>query len=140
MLRLFMALRKNRFLVAYTLWHHFDCCLLGPASLQGSCLFVPSCVLDDHHLAPAAILTTLRPRHVSSILICGYYGSKYRVRLYPLFGYSILYKEYYLTRFNHQKNTTHVTTEGPCPRASHVLQAGLGHRYGLRTAALNPDP
>ena len=24
-----------------------------------------------------------------------------------LLGYSILYKEYYLTRFNHQKNATH---------------------------------
>ena len=28
-----------------------------------------------------------------------------------LLGYSILYKEYYLTRFNHQKNTTQF--EGP---------------------------
>ena len=33
----------------------------------------------------------------------GYYGTQYRVRLYPPFGYRILYKEYYLTRFNHQK-------------------------------------
>ena len=38
--------------------------------------------------------------------IWGYYGTQYRVRLYPPFGYSILYKEYNLTRFNHQKNTT----------------------------------
>ena len=36
----------------------------------------------------------------------GYYGTQYRVRLYPPFGYSILYKEYYLTRFNHQNNNT----------------------------------
>ena len=27
-----------------------------------------------------------------------------RVRLYPPFGYSILYKEYKLPGFNHQKN------------------------------------
>ena len=26
-------------------------------------------------------------------------------------GYSILYKEYYLTRFNHQKNTTQVNSK-----------------------------
>ena len=34
-------------------------------------------------------------------VIWGYYGTHYRVRLYPPFGYSILYKEYYLTEFNH---------------------------------------
>ena len=45
---------------------------------------------------------------VSSILFGGYYGTQYRVRLYPAFGYSILYKEYYLTRFNHNKNVTQV--------------------------------
>ena len=33
----------------------------------------------------------------------GYYGTQYRVRLYPPFGYSILYKEYNLARFNSQK-------------------------------------
>ena len=31
------------------------------------------------------------------------YGTQYRVRLYPPFGYSILYTEYYLTGFNHPK-------------------------------------
>ena len=49
---------------------------------------------------------------LSSIFIWGYYGTQYRVRSYP----SILYKEYYLTRFNHQKNTTQLTTcqiDGP---------------------------
>ena len=40
------------------------------------------------------------------MFIWGYYGTQYRVRLYPPFGYSILYKEYDLTRFNHQNNTT----------------------------------
>ena len=40
-------------------------------------------------------------------MICGYYGTQYRVRFYPFLGYSILYKEYDLTRFNHRKNTTH---------------------------------
>ena len=39
---------------------------------------------------------------------CEYCGTQYRVRLYPPFGYSILYKEYYLTGFNHQKSATHV--------------------------------
>ena len=34
------------------------------------------------------------------------YGTLYRVRFYPPFGYSTLYKEYNLTRFNHQKNAT----------------------------------
>ena len=29
-------------------------------------------------------------------------------------GYSILYKEYNLTRFNHQKNTTHQVYEDSC--------------------------
>ena len=33
--------------------------------------------------------------------ILGYYGTHYRVRLYPPSGYRILYKEY---NFNHQKN------------------------------------
>ena len=28
-----------------------------------------------------------------------------------LLGYSILYKEYNLTRFNHQKNSTHVRSK-----------------------------
>ena len=32
--------------------------------------------------------------------ILGYYGTHYRVRLYPPFGYRILYKEY---NFNHQQ-------------------------------------
>ena len=36
----------------------------------------------------------------------GYYGTQYRVRLWPPFGYSILYEEYYLTEFNHQKKAT----------------------------------
>ena len=35
--------------------------------------------------------------------IWGYHGTQYRVRLYPPFGYSTLYKEYYLTGLNHQK-------------------------------------
>ena len=38
------------------------------------------------------------------VFYLGYYGTQYRVRLYPPFGYSILCKEDYLTRFNHQKN------------------------------------
>ena len=29
--------------------------------------------------------------------------TQYRIRLYPPFGYSILYEEYNLTWFNHQK-------------------------------------
>ena len=42
--------------------------------------------------------------------IWGYHGTQYRVRIYPTFGgiYSILNEEYNLTRFNHQKNTTHL--------------------------------
>ena len=42
--------------------------------------------------------------HMSSFFIWGYYGTQYRVRSYPPFGYSILYKESYLTRFNHKKH------------------------------------
>ena len=38
--------------------------------------------------------------------IWGYYGTHYRIRLYPPFEYGVLSKEYYLTGFNHQKNTT----------------------------------
>ena len=38
-----------------------------------------------------------------SYFIWGYYGTQYRGRLYPPFGDSIVYKEYNLTRFNHQK-------------------------------------
>ena len=51
------------------------------------------------------IARTLAPKGCpyESYFIWGYYGTKYRVRFYPPFGYSILYKEYYLTRFNHQK-------------------------------------
>ena len=41
-----------------------------------------------------------------------YSGTQYRVRIYPPFGYSILYEEYNLTRFNHRKNTTHVSELG----------------------------
>ena len=45
----------------------------------------------------------------SMYFLGGYYGTQYRVRFYPPFGiFSILYKEYNLTRFNHQKNTTHI--------------------------------
>ena len=33
---------------------------------------------------------------------------KYRVRLYPPFGYRIFYKEYNLTGFNRQKNASHI--------------------------------
>ena len=43
----------------------------------------------------------------SRSVIWGYYGTQYRVRFYPPFGYSF-YEEYNLTRFNHQKNTTQV--------------------------------
>ena len=42
------------------------------------------------------------------ICIWGYYGTQYRVRLFSPFGYRILYKEYDLTRFNHQQNITHL--------------------------------
>ena len=45
----------------------------------------------------------------SRSFICGYYGTQYRVRLYPPLGYSILYKEYDLTGFNHQESTTHLS-------------------------------
>ena len=41
------------------------------------------------------------------VFYLGYYGTRYRTRLYSPLGYSILYKEYVLARFNHQKNTTH---------------------------------
>ena len=41
--------------------------------------------------------------HMSSILFGETVGTQYRVRLYPPFGYSILYKEYDLTGFNHLK-------------------------------------
>ena len=42
---------------------------------------------------------------MSSILLGegGYYDTQYRVRSYLPFGYSILYKEYNLTGFNHEK-------------------------------------
>ena len=40
--------------------------------------------------------------------IWGDYGTQYRVRLYPPLRYSVLYKEYDITRFNHLKNTTQV--------------------------------
>ena len=43
---------------------------------------------------------------MSGISFGGYYGNHDRVRLYPPFGYSILYKEYNPTGFNHQKNAT----------------------------------
>ena len=42
-------------------------------------------------------------KHKSSILFGGYYGTQYRVRFYPPFGYSFLYKEYNLTGFDNQK-------------------------------------
>ena len=56
---------------------------------------------------------------MSGILFWGYYGTHYyRVRLYPPFGYSILYKEHNLTVLNHQKSTTQVLLGllGPGPR------------------------
>ena len=40
---------------------------------------------------------------MSSILWGGYYGSHYRVRLCPPFGYGMLYKDYTLTRLNDKK-------------------------------------
>ena len=55
----------------------------------------------------------------------GYYGIQYRVRLYPPFGYSILYKEYYLTRLNHQKNTTQLILE------TNGAYAGVDQDLGL---------
>ena len=51
-----------------------------------------------------------RKTHVSSIFIWEHYGTLYRVRLYPRFGYSMLNRGYYLTRFNHQKNIIHMRT------------------------------
>ena len=58
---------------------------------------------------------------MSSISL-GYYGTQYRIRLYPPLEYSILYKEYDLTRFNHQKNVIQmeITVE--------LLKHGLGFR------------
>ena len=38
------------------------------------------------------------------VFYLGYSGTQYRVRLHPPFGHSILYRDYNLTRFNHQKN------------------------------------
>ena len=55
--------------------------------------------------------------------ICGYYGTHYRVRVYPPFGYSILYREYNLTRFNHQRNTTQVW----CPEITLRVQVPNNH-------------
>ena len=49
--------------------------------------------------------------------IWGYYGTHYRVRLYPPLGYSILYKGYNLTGFNHHKNPTH----SPSKRLTHRI-------------------
>ena len=51
-------------------------------------------------------LLELRPHadsRMSSISFWGYYGTHHRARFYPPGEYSILYKEYNLTRFNHQK-------------------------------------
>ena len=46
-------------------------------------------------------------RELSSILFPGSMApNNYSVRLYPPFGHSFLYKEYHLTRFNHQKSIT----------------------------------
>ena len=45
---------------------------------------------------------------MSSILFAGTMVPKSRVRLYLPFGYSILYKGYHLTGFNHRKNVTHM--------------------------------
>ena len=55
-----------------------------------------------------------QPKHkqqheMSSILFGDTMVRKNRVRSYLPFGYSTLYKEYYLTRFNHQK-TLHKST------------------------------
>ena len=46
----------------------------------------------------------MRTAHLSNIFIWGYYGTQYRVyNFISSLGYSTLYKEYNLTRFNHQK-------------------------------------
>ena len=66
-------------------------------------------ILDDTFTAVDADLTFAKVGSRGSIeqsFIWGYYGTQYRVRLYPPFGYSILYQEHNLTRCNHQKNTT----------------------------------
>ena len=42
--------------------------------------------------------------HLSSFLFGDTMVPNIRVRLYPPFGYSILHKEYNLTRFNRQKS------------------------------------
>ena len=45
---------------------------------------------------------------MSSILFGDIFCTQYRVRFYPPFGYSILYEDYNLIRFDHKKNKTHI--------------------------------
>ena len=60
----------------------------------------------------------------------GYYGTQYRVRLSSPFGYSILYKEHDLTRFNHQPNPTHLDypegSEDPINRVGGLYRDSRG--------------
>ena len=57
---------------------------------------------------------------VSSILFGDIIVPNYRVRLYPAFGYSILYKEYSLTESNHKKITTQVESGREGGHQSHI--------------------
>ena len=48
-----------------------------------------------------------RDYRVMLYLISGHYGTQYRIRLYPPFGYSIFYKEYNHTGFFRAHHVSH---------------------------------
>ena len=65
------------------------------------------------------------------------------VRLYPPFGYSILYEEYNLTVFDHQKNTTHMirsADSGCFPTFGAYTSLGVPYHKGSSKLGLYEGP
>ena len=85
-------------------------------------------------------------KHKSSILFGGYYGTQYRVRFYPPFGYVFFSKEYNLTGFDNQKYATHKSCVSPLVSDAHrpLAISDLARTYSSENScvcvgiALNP--
>ena len=70
--------------------------------------------------------------HVCSILFGDTLVPNIEYEYTPFLGYSILYKEYNLTRFHHQKSTTHV----PCCKRRALARGLLAFVAGISEGAL----
>ena len=84
------------------------------------------CLVCGNMLFPTALSRVESPHHVSSIL----FGDTMVLIIdILLLGYSIFNKEYNLTRFNHQKNATHVHRVSPLSQVLLIRSAPLGQLF-----------